>query len=76
MFIDGDTTHFYINQSGNYNNISKTPGIDGVLKARYLGVNTPESTGKIEEWGKKASKFTQEKLATATSIYKAISSAS
>lgn len=68
MFIDGDTTHFYINQSGNYNNVSKTPGIDGVLKARYLGINTPESTGKIEPWGKKASNFTKSKLETAESI--------
>jgi len=68
MFIDGDTTHFYIKNSGNINNISKTPGIDGVLKARYLGINTPESTGKIEPWGKKASNFTKSKLETAESI--------
>ena len=68
MMIDGDTTHFYINQSGNINNISKTPGIDGVLKARYVGINTPESTGKIEPWGKKASNFTKSKLENAESI--------
>lgn len=68
MFIDGDTTHFYINQSGNINDISKTPGIDGVLKARYLAINTPESTGKIEPWGKKASNFTRSKLENAESI--------
>ena len=68
MFIDGDTTHFYINNSGNINGISKTPGIDGVLKARYLGINTPESTGKIEPWGKKASNFTKSKLESAESI--------
>jgi DNA/RNA endonuclease YhcR with UshA esterase domain len=40
----------------------------GVLKARYLAVNTPESTGKIEEFGKKASSFTKEKLSSAVSI--------
>jgi hypothetical protein len=40
----------------------------GVLKARYLAVNTPESTGKIEEYGKPASTFTKEKLMAATSI--------
>lgn len=68
MYIDGDTTHFYINQSGNINGISQTPGIDGVLKARYLGINTPESTGKIEPWGKKASNFTKSKLMSADSI--------
>ena len=68
MYIDGDTTHFYVNSSGNLNGISQTPGIDGVLKARYLGINTPESTGKIEPWGKKASNFTKSKLESAESI--------
>lgn len=59
MFIDGDTTHFYVPNS-------VIEG--GVLKARYLAVDTPESTGKIEAWGKTASNFTKEKLSTATSI--------
>ena len=58
-YIDGDTTHFYVPTS-----ISET----GVLKARYIAINTPESTGKIEEYGKKASNFTKEKLSSATSI--------
>ena len=66
--VDGDTTHFYIKSSGNINGISKTPGIDGVLKARYLGINTPESTGKIEPWGKAASNFTKERVMNAESI--------
>lgn len=66
--IDGDTTHFHIKDSGNINNIDKTPGIDGVLKARYLGINTPESTGKIEPWGKAASDFTESKVMAAESI--------
>ncbi len=58
-YVDGDTTHFHVPSSliGNE-----------VFKARYLAVNTPESTGKIEEWGKKASAFTREKLSTAASI--------
>lgn len=56
--IDGDTTHFLV-KSG----VPKSK-----LKARYLAVNTPESTGKIEEWGKKASRYTKEHLASATSI--------
>ena len=59
LFVDGDTTHFYVPTS---------VMSSGVLKARYLAVNTPESTGKIEEYGKKASKFTREKLESATSI--------
>lgn len=58
-FVDGDTTHFFVPLSISEN---------GVLKARYLAINTPESTGKIEEYGKKASVFTKEKLSNATSI--------
>ncbi len=58
-YVDGDTTHFNVPES-------VIPG--GVLKARYLAINTPESTGKIEEWGKSAANFTKEKLMSATSI--------
>ncbi len=58
-FVDGDTVHFHVPDSVNSS---------GVLKARFLAVNTPESTGKIEEYGKKASAFTREKLSAATSI--------
>ena len=42
-FVDGDTTHF---------NVPSSIVSGGVLKARYLGINTPESTGQIEPWGK------------------------
>ena len=59
-FIDGDTTHFFV---------PETIVPDGVLKARYLACNTPESTGKIEEWGKAASRFTREKLENAAEIW-------
>ena len=58
-YIDGDTIHFHVPSSVNSS---------GVLKARFLAINTPESTGKIEEYGKKASLFTREKLSAATSI--------
>ena len=58
-FIDGDTVHFHVPSSVNDT---------GVLKARFLAINTPDSTGKIEEYGKKASQFTREKLSAATSI--------
>ncbi len=57
--IDGDTSHFPV---------SKSVDASGTIKARYLAINTPESTGQIQEWGKAASRFTQEKLSTATSI--------
>ena len=60
LFIDGDTTHFEVPKS-----VEET----GILKARYLGINTPESTGVIEKWGKQASNFTKEKLSNAESIY-------
>ena len=58
-YIDGDTTHFFVPKE-----VNET----GVLKARYLAINTPESTGKIEEWGKRASTFTKTKLKEAESI--------
>ena len=58
-FVDGDTVHFHV---------PVDVMEDGVLKARFLAVNTPESTGKIEEYGKAASRFTKEKLSAAASI--------
>lgn len=58
-FVDGDTVHF---------NVPQSVMSSGVLKARFLALNTPESTGRIEEYGKKASSFTKEKLSNATSI--------
>ncbi|MBO5277592.1 MAG: thermonuclease family protein [Clostridia bacterium] len=59
LFIDGDTTHF---------NVPTSVVANGVLKARYLAVDTPESTGKVQEWGKTAANFTKSKLQSATSI--------
>lgn len=58
-YIDGDTTHFYIDKS-------QIP--EGYVKARYLGINTPESTGVVEPWGKKASNYTKTQLKKAESI--------
>lgn len=58
-YVDGDTTHFNVPED-------VIPG--GVLKARYLAIDTPESTGKIEEYGKKASEFTKKTLSSAVSI--------
>ncbi len=53
--VDGDTAHF-------------TDGDSASFSVRFLGVDTPESTGKIEEWGKGASNFTADKLNNATTI--------
>lgn len=59
QFIDGDTTHV---------NVPTSVSADGIMKVRYIAVNTPESTGQIEPYGKKASNFTKEKLSNAESI--------
>ncbi len=58
-YVDGDTVHF---------NVPTSVMPSGVLKGRFLAINTPESTGKIEEYGKAASNFTKETLKKATSI--------
>ena len=64
LYVDGDTTHF-----DPVRNSTVTPNTDlsifddiGYVKARYLAVNTPESTGKIEKWGKTASNFPHDAL--------------
>lgn len=46
--IDGDTAHF----------TSK----EGTIKIRFFGIDTPESTGKVQPYGQAASNFTKEKL--------------
>lgn len=53
--IDGDTAHFYCVE----NNTE-------ILKARFYGIDTPESTGNVQPYGKKASNFTKEKLLNAS----------
>ena len=58
-YVDGDTVHFHVDEQINES---------GVFKARFLAINTPECTGKIEEYGKKAAAFTREKLSQAESI--------
>lgn len=59
-YIDGDTTHFYVDPSADFP--------EGVIKARYLAIDTPESTGKLEEWGKTAAAFTKQTLKNAAAI--------
>lgn len=67
LYIDGDTTHFDpVNPtSEDKAQFEKT---QGYIKARYIAIDTPESTGAIEEWGKRASNFTHTKLASAQKI--------
>lgn len=38
------------------------------LTVRFYGIDTPESTGGVEKWGKAASKFTEKILSSAKSI--------
>jgi len=54
--IDGDTAHFYP--------VVKTTS-SLAIKSRYYGIDTPESTGRIQPWGKPASDFNKEKLKNA-----------
>ena len=52
---DGDTTYFRLSGGGS-------------VTVRYQGVDTPESTGAVEKWGKAASIFTDTRLKSATKI--------
>lgn len=52
--VDGDTAWFY------YNN--------NEIKVRFLAINTPESTNKIEAYGKEASEYTCNRLMNAKKI--------
>lgn len=53
QLVDGDTTYFK-EASGQ------------AFSTRYLGINTPESTGRVDPWGKAASAFVAEILSKAT----------
>lgn len=62
MNVDGDTTHFYDrNADGSSNTAVK-------IQSRYLCIDTPESTGQVQPWGKKASHFTADKINAAKTI--------
>lgn len=53
--IDGDTTRFIL-ESGES------------ISVRYYQIDTPESTGNVEKWGKAASLFVKTRLNAATEI--------
>lgn len=68
-YVDGDTTHFHVSKIPECPVASLPEGTEnGVVKVRYLAVNTPENTSKIEPWGASAANFTRERLSSATSI--------
>ena len=55
-YTDGDTTSFRLVKEGT------------VIAIRYYSIDTPESTGGVEKWGKQASNFTKKILQSATEI--------
>lgn len=56
QYIDGDTASFRL-KSGGRN-----------FTVRFQGINTPESTYKVEPWGYAASKYTKAKIKAASKI--------
>ena len=52
--VDGDTAWFILNEEK--------------IKVRFLAIDTPESTNKIEPYGKEAAKYTCDMLTSATNI--------
>ncbi len=57
MYTDGDTVSFNVAEKTEF-----------PIRVRFLGVNTPESTGAIQPWGIKASHFTKSKLRAASEV--------
>ncbi len=55
-YVDGDTTHV------------STLHYGYTVKIRYLGIDTPESTSELEEWGKSASIYNKSVLSNAKHI--------
>lgn len=53
-YTDGDTTRFST--------------ADGTVIVRYYCIDTPESTGEVQKWGKAASLFVKDTLSKATEI--------
>ena len=53
-YTDGDTTRFLVG--------------DKKVVIRYYCIDTPESTGGVEKWGKAASVFVKDRLSKATAI--------
>lgn len=49
--VDGDTAHF--------NTTSTDSAGESYLKSRFYGIDTPESTGQVQPYGKKASAYTK-----------------
>lgn len=59
-YTDGDTTLFRLDNAD--------PTLGGTVNIRYYSIDTPESTGGVEKWGKSASLFVKQQLSEATEI--------
>lgn len=59
-FTDGDTTLFKLDVAD--------PDLGSTVNIRYYCIDTPESTGGVEKWGKSASLFVKQQLSEATEI--------
>lgn len=59
-FTDGDTTLFNLDKPDS--------ALGGTVNIRYYSIDTPESTGGVEKWGKSASLFVKKQLESATEI--------
>lgn len=59
-FTDGDTTLFRLKDTSS--------PIGSTVNIRYFEIDTPESTGSVEKWGKAASLFVKDRLSQATQI--------
>lgn len=59
-YTDGDTTLFKLDDTSS--------PLGSTVNIRYHGIDTPESTGSVEKWGKSASVFVERQLSQATEI--------
>lgn len=59
-YTDGDTTLFRLDKADSV--------LGDTANIRYYGIDTPESTGGVEKWGKSASLFVKQQLSKATEI--------
>ena len=55
-YTDGDTSNFFLKTDTQ------------TITLRYDGINTPESTGQVEKWGKAASNFVRARLQDAVTV--------
>ena len=68
VFVNDGIEEVKLNQAVDGDTIHVTDKNGTILKLRFLGVDTPESTASVEPWGMAASKFTKERVKNCTSL--------